>query len=191
MYKKKVVWGEWRMKIINKIKTHLRGEADLEHLIKSGLVVGKAFSYGRYCFFDPSFCFLISIGDNVTFSTRVHVLAHDASLKRTLGYSKVGKVNIGNNVFIGANTTILPGISIGDFAIVGAGSVVTKSIPAHEVWGGDPAKMICTLEEYKKKINDLYTKKYGAQYKIGSGITPKMKAEMLTALEDTRFILVE
>lgn len=51
------------MKIVNKVKTLLRGEANLNHLINSGLVVGKAFSYGRYCFFDPSFCFLISIGD--------------------------------------------------------------------------------------------------------------------------------
>ena len=179
------------MKIIDKVKIHLRGEVNLDHLIESGLMVGKSFSYGRYCFFDPTFCFLISIGDNVTFSTRVHVLAHDASLKRTLGYSKVGKVNIGNNVFVGANTTILPGISIGDFSIVGAGSVVTKSIPANEVWAGNPARKICSFEEYKNKISNLYSKKYGAQYKIGSGITPKMKYEMLMALEETRFILVE
>lgn len=179
------------MKIINKIKIRLRGEADLDQLIESGLVIGKAFSYGRYCFFDPSFCFLISIGDNVTFSTRVHVLAHDASLKRTLGYSKVGKVIISNNVFIGANTTILPGISIGDSAIVGAGSVVTKSIPAHEVWAGNPARRICSLDEYKNKISNTNSKKFDARYKIGNGITLKMKDEMLTALNDTRFILVE
>lgn len=179
------------MKIIEKIKTHLRGEADLDQLIESGLVVGKAFSYGRYCFFDPSFCFLISIGDNVTFSTRVHVLAHDASLKRTLGYSKVGKVNIGNNVFIGANTTILPGISIGDFAIIGAGSVVTKSVPAHEVWAGNPARKICSSDDYKKKISNSYTQKYEEQYKIGSGITPEMKDEIKRALKDTRFVLVK
>lgn len=179
------------MKVIDKIKTHLRGEANLDQLIEAGLVIGKAFSYGRYCFFDPSFCFLISIGDNVTFSTRVHVLAHDASLKRTLGYSKVGKVIIGNNVFIGANTTILPGISIGDFSIIGAGSVVTKSIPAHEVWAGNPARRICSFEEYKKKIDVLYTNRYGSNYKIGSGITSEMKTEMKMALNDTRFILVE
>lgn len=179
------------MKIIDKIKILLRGEANLEYLIGSGLEIGKAFSYGRNCFFDPSFCFLISIGDNVTFSTRVHVLAHDASLKRILGYSKVGKVSIGNNVFIGANTTILPGISIGDFAIVGAGSVVTKSIPAYEVWAGNPARKICSVGEYKEKIDISYTKKYGARYKIGCGITQEMKDEMLTALNDTRFILVE
>ena len=179
------------MKMVNKVKILLRGETNLNHLINSGLVVGKAFSYGRYCFFDPSFCFLISIGDNVTFSTRVHVLAHDASLKRVLGYSKVGRVTIGNDVFVGANTTILPGISIGDSAIVGAGSVVTKSIPVNEVWAGNPARMICSVDEYKKKIIESYSKKYGEQYKIGSGITPEMKNEMLMALNDTRFILVE
>lgn len=179
------------MKIIDKFKNYLRGEPELKRYIKSGLVVGRAFSFGRYCFFDPSFCFLISIGDNVTFSTRVHVLAHDASLKRTIGYSKVGKVSIGNNVFIGANVTILPGISIGDSSIVGAGSVVTRSIPSHEVWAGNPAKRICSLEEYEKKVKGLYTKKYGTQYKIGSGITQEMKNELQTALSDIRFILVE
>lgn len=179
------------MKIINKMKILLRGEPNLNRLIEAGLVVGKQFSYGRNCFFDPSFCFLISIGDNVTFSSRVHILAHDASLKRTLGYSKVGKVCIGDNAFVGANTTILPGITIGEFAIIGAGSVVTKSVPAREVWAGNPAQKICTLDEYKKKIITSYTKKYGIQYKIGCGITQDMKDEMKAVLNDIRFILVE
>lgn len=47
---------------------------------------------------------------------------------------------IGNDVFIGANVTILKGVHIGDGAVVGAGSIVTKSIPAKEVWGGVPAQ---------------------------------------------------
>lgn len=179
------------MKIVDKIKIILRGETNLNKLIESGLIVGKNFSYGRHCFFDPSFCFLISIGQNVTFSTRVHVLAHDASLKKEIGYSKVGKVQIGNNVFVGANTTILPGISIGDHAIIGAGSVVTKSVPGHEVWAGNPARKICTLDEYKTKITSTCTKRYESKYKIGCDITTEMKDEMKSDLNETRFILVE
>lgn len=59
-------------------------------------------------------------------------------------YSK--PVIIGNNVWIGMNVSILPGVVIGDNSIIGSGSVVTKSIPANEIWVGNPAK-------YLKKIN--------------------------------------
>ena len=75
---------------IKSIKNKIRGEANISVLKKNGLSIGKNFNYGRYCFFDPSHCFLISIGDNVTFSTRVHLLAHDASTKKLINYAKVG-----------------------------------------------------------------------------------------------------
>jgi acetyltransferase-like isoleucine patch superfamily enzyme len=52
------------------------------------------------------------------------------------------KTNIGNNVSLGSNATILGGVTIGDRAIIGAGSVVTKDIPANEIWAGNPAKML-------------------------------------------------
>ena len=97
------------MNIKEYIIVKLRGEPDIKKLKEMGLQIGKDFQYGRYCFFDPSHCFLISIGDDVTFSTRVHLLAHDASTKKILGYAKIGRVDIGNHVFIGANSTILPG----------------------------------------------------------------------------------
>lgn len=58
---------------------------------------------------DPGHCWLIDIGDNVTIAPRVHILCHDASTKNGIGYTKIGVVKIENNVFIGANTTILPG----------------------------------------------------------------------------------
>lgn len=65
-----------------KIISRLRGEPNLEHLKNNGLIIGDNFIYGKSCFFDPSHCFLIKIGNNVTFSTRVHLLAHDASTKK-------------------------------------------------------------------------------------------------------------
>ena len=48
------------------------------------------------CIIDPGHCWLISVGDRVTLAPRVHILAHDASLKETLGYTKIGRVKIGN-----------------------------------------------------------------------------------------------
>ena len=62
-----------------------------------------------------------------------------------------GGVSIGNNVFIGAGSIILPGVNIGDKAVIGAGSVVTKDIPTNSVAVGNPAKVICSYDEYMQK----------------------------------------
>ena len=69
-----------------------------------GMKVGKDFNRLAGVILDPSHCWLIDIGDNVTIAPRVHVLCHDASTKGFLGYTKIGRVNIGSNVFIGADT---------------------------------------------------------------------------------------
>lgn len=172
------------MRLITKLKDKLRGEPDLNALCKEGLCVGKNFSYGRYCFFDPSHCFLITIGDNVTFSTRVHLLCHDASVKRHTGYAKIGRIDIGNNVFIGANVTILPGIKIGDNSIIGAGSVVTKNINSNMVCAGVPAKELCTLDTYINKVRNVDNSLiFEEEYTVRGGITPDMKVDMKNKLD--------
>ncbi len=120
-------------------------------LIKKGLTVGSNVFVNFGCIIDESFCWLISIGNNVTLAPNVHILAHDASTKKELGFTKIGGVKIGNNVFIGAGTIVLPGVEIGNRVVVGAGSVVTKSIPENSVAVGNPAKVICTYDEYMQK----------------------------------------
>ena len=127
------------------------GEIPLFVLRKRGMLIGKNFSRQQGCYIDPSHCFLIEIGDNVTFSIRVTLLAHDASTKKILGYSKIGRIIIGSNVFIGANVTILPNVKIGDNSIVGANSVVTKDIPSDSVFAGNPARYVCSVNEFKRK----------------------------------------
>jgi acetyltransferase-like isoleucine patch superfamily enzyme len=93
----------------------------------------------------------ISIGDNVTiggntviYDTDFHnldpLIRNDKALDKNSAIKK--KVTIGNNVFIGAHTTILKGVTIGDNAIIGACSTITKSIPNNEIWGGNPARFI-------------------------------------------------
>lgn len=94
--------------------------------------------------------FLISIGNNVTI-TNAAILSHDASTHIFLGYSKIGRVKIGNNVFIGYGSVVLPGVSIGNNCIVGAGSIVSRNIPDNCVVAGNPAKVICTTQEYLEK----------------------------------------
>ena len=180
------------MGIINYLKMKFRGEIDIQKLKKDGLDLGKNFSYGRGCFIDPSHCFLIKIGDNVVFSSKVHVLAHDASTKKYTGYTKIGLVNICDDVFIGANSTILPNLTIGKGSIIAAGSVVTKSIPPGEVWAGVPAKKIYNLEQYLGKFdfsreNVMFDKKYT----ITNGVTNKMKEEMKMALRNEKVGFVE
>lgn len=104
---------------------------------------------------DTSYCFLIEFEDNVTLAPNVTVIAHDASLKNVLGVSRLGRVTIGSNVFIGAGSIILPNVKIGNNVIVGAGSVVTKNIPDDSVWAGNPAHSICSLTEFKRKNLEL------------------------------------
>ena len=81
----------------------------------------------------------------------VKILTHDASTNKGRFATKIGQVKIGNNVFIGAGAIILCGVSIGDNVIVGAGTVVTHNIPSNLVVGGNPARVISTFDEWKRK----------------------------------------
>lgn len=82
-----------------------------------------------------------------------YIVAHDGASKKQVGYSRVGRITIGNNVFIGARSIVLSNVKIGDNSVVGANSVVTKDVPSGVVVAGNPAKIILTIEEYKKITN--------------------------------------
>ena len=129
----------------------MRGAYTVEKLVKMGLTVGKNFNPQLGYDLDASHCWLITIGDNVTFGPNVRILAHDASMHHALGYTKIGRVTIGDNVFIGAGSTVLPGVSISSDAIIGAGSVVAKNVPAGKVYAGNPAKEICDTSVFLEK----------------------------------------
>lgn len=102
--------------------------------------------------------FLISIGDNVTISTGVSLLTHDYSSHIVIPGScdLYGKITIGNNCFIGANSTILYGVTLADNIVVAAGSVVTRSFENNNIIiGGNPAKIIGSWENYRKKYGEV------------------------------------
>ena len=101
-----------------------------------------------------------------------------------MGYTKIGKITIGNNVFIGANTTVLPNIVIGDNVVIGCNSVITKNIKNNSVVVGNPARVICTYDEYihKNEINKKKTAVYDKSYIIGN-ITKEKKEQMKNDLK--------
>ena len=167
----------------NKIKSfvfRLRGDHTTEHLIDHGLKVGKNFARLNGVIIDPAHCWLIEIGDDVTLAPRVHILAHDASTVHYLGYAKIGRVIIGNRVFIGASTIVLPNVKIGDDVIVGANSTVTKDLEGGFVDVGSPAKKICSTDEYIKKNKELMINVpcYGDEYTTRRNVSVEKKEKM-------------
>ena len=100
---------------------------------------------------DISYCFLISIGDHCGFGEQCLILAHDAQMDEFLDAARVGRVVIHESCHIGARCVILPGVEIGPRTIVGAGSTISRSLPADSVCAGNPARVISTLDEYLEK----------------------------------------
>lgn len=127
--------------------------------------VSRGLIYGDQCRFlgNPSFGsepYLIRIGNRCTITSGVRFITHDGGTwifrdnEKYKGIKKYGKIEIGNNCFIGINSIIMPGVTIGDNCVIGAGSVVTKSIPSNSVAAGNPAKIIMTVEEYINRSSD-------------------------------------
>lgn len=157
---------------INKIR--------LKKLVKNGLNIGQNFKMEKGCMIDASFPWLITFGDNVTLAPYVYILAHDGSTKPFLDYSKVGKVVIGNNVFIGTKSVVLPNITIGNNVVIAAGSIVTKNIQDNVVVAGNPATVICTIDEFinKNKIKLNNSNSYDQKFTISGGVSIDKKNKM-------------
>ena len=155
-------------KLVRKLIYGYKANADdyIVHLRKIGMLIGKDCSIyaPTKVLIDEQYPWMISIGDHVRITQGVIILTHDYSwsvLKR-INYNgesgrilgACGKVDIGNNVFIGMNAIILSGVSIGNNVVIGAGSVVTKNCDANCVYAGNPAYKIMSIEEfYVKRIN--------------------------------------
>lgn len=144
--------------MLKRVKNKINHIVDIEKLKKKGLTVGKDVSIGSGCRIDSSFSFLIDIGDRVTLAPNVLVFAHDTSTKQMTGFTKMGKVTIGSDVYIGPGSILLPGTDIGNNVIVKAGTVIEEKIPENSVVSGNPAKIISTYDEYKEKAEKEISK---------------------------------
>lgn len=130
-------------------------ELDLEYLQSKGMTFGENVQCYSSGSFDHIYPHLITIGDGSVISTNVTILAHDASTNVVGCGTKVGRVSIGKNVFVGTGTIILCDVRIGDNVVIGAGSVVTRDLPGNAVYAGAPARRLCGIEEYQAKNEEL------------------------------------
>ena len=112
---------------------------------------GKNIKLGKRVFINSGCCFQdqggIELGDGCLIGHQVVIatLNHDLS-PNSRGSMTPAKVTLGKNVWVGAHATILPGVTVGDNAVIAAGAVVTKDVPANTVVAGVPAKIIKTID---------------------------------------------
>lgn len=173
------------MNILKEILYRFRGDFTTERLVSMGMTVGRNFKRLHGVILDPGHCWLIEIGNNVTMAPRVHIICHDASTKQALNYTKIGRVTIGDNVFIGAESVVLPGVTIGSNVVIGANSTVSHDIPDNSVAAGSPARVICTMEEYLEKERSRLAKApcYGEEYTLRQNVSMEKRMEQKAALD--------
>ena len=142
---------------------------------------------GENCYIDTrnwsSEPYLVTIGNNCQITHCVSIYTHGGGQAvRAIdpNFDVFGKVVIEDWAYIGAYSLIMPGVTIGEGALVAAGSVVTKSVPPHTVVGGNPACYICTTEEYYER-----NKKYNVGTK---GLSFQEKKKVLLSLSEDGFL---
>lgn len=106
----------------------------------SGITIGHDSLIGTGCFLDGRAP--LTIGNHSSLATEVMIYNDEHNIHSPNFENSFGPVTIGNYVFVGPRSIIMPGITIGNGAVIAAGAVVTKNIPEYEVWGGIPAKKI-------------------------------------------------
>lgn len=136
----------------------IKRKTEVEKWRSRGVRVGKNTDFYSVNI-DGCFPYLVEIGDNCCI-THCTILAHDGSTHKALGYSRVGVVIIGDNVFIGLGAIVLCGVHIGNNVIVGAGTIVSKDIPDNSVVCGSPCRIVGTYDDYIKKNKTLLENSY-------------------------------
>jgi maltose O-acetyltransferase len=142
-----------------------------------GLTVGKNVTISKNAVIDTTYPYLISLGDNCSIAEHVRVLAHDAATFKFLdGHTRLGKVEIKDNCFVGDRSTILPGVTIGPNVLVAAGSVVNRDIPPNSCVAGVPARVYGKFDDYLERNRQ--------QIREGSVFEFALLADQLDSLDE-------
>lgn len=146
-----------------------------------GVKIGKnSFISTRFWSSEP---YLITIGDNVQITDGVRFFTHgggNVAREKYPNFDAFGKITVEDRAYVGSCSLIMSGVTIGRGALVAAGSVVTKSVAPGTVVGGNPAKYICTVDEYIER---------NLKYNLDSkGMTSAEKRNLLLSLDETKFI---
>ena len=147
---------------------YLRKKQTIKYWKKRGLVIGDD------CSINPkaelgSEPYLIRIGNHVRINSGVHLLTHDGGcwvlrsdkgIPNSENIDRFGRISIGNNVHIGTNAFIMPGVKIGNNVIIGCCAVVTKSVPDNTIVAGCPARVIESIDDYFNKHKNEFDLTY-------------------------------
>lgn len=152
-----------------------------QQALKAGVRMGKDNQFlSNFWSSEP---YLIEIGDNCQITAGVKFFTHGgAKIARIIdsSFDCFGKIKIGSNVYIGTNSLLMPGVTVGDNVLISAGSVVTHSVPSNVVIGGNPAHIICSFEDYYQK---------NQKYNVGTkGLNSCEKRKVLLSLNEEKFI---
>lgn len=149
---------------------------------RQGVTIGKECLIAtRYWGSEP---YLITIGNRVQITADVRFYTHgggQVARQQYPDFDIFGKIKVEDGAYVGACSMIMAGVTIGEGALVAAGSVVTKSVAPRTVVAGNPARQICTVDEYIEK-----NLKYNLNTK---GMSAKAKRELLESLPDSSFIV--
>jgi acetyltransferase-like isoleucine patch superfamily enzyme len=104
--------------------------------------------------------FLVSIGNHCTIAGEVAFVTHDGGTwiftDANPSLQKFGRIDIRDNCFIGLRSTLLPGVTVGPNSVVAAGSVVTRDVPPNTVVAGCPARVLCSAEDYRRRLESAW-----------------------------------
>ena len=143
---------------------YLRSKDTVKYWRKKGTTIGEGCEIYPTADFGSE-PYLISIGNHVRINAGVLLITHDGGvwvLRRRLQISDAskldlfGRITIGNNVHIGTNAIIMPGVHIGDNCIIGCGAIVTKDVPDDSISAGVPARVIESVNDYYEKHKDEF-----------------------------------
>jgi len=136
-----------------------------EYFRSQGAKIGEDCFFGIRSLGDQPY--LVGIGNHVQISTNVLFVTHNLGwcFRDEIPDLQVfGTITVNDNCYIGTNSIILPGVTIGPNAIIGAGSVVTKDVPPNSIAAGNPAREIAPIEKYKEKAIQLWKEQRPPDY---------------------------